>query len=1083
MPQIERQLQGEFLKLFSQRIEEQKIKELSSIVVQEDERADISIKTKDGQLLFFIELKDPTAKDGKTVFNQAVIDRETKRAQKLKIAHFGICNLKNAAAFTVNSTKQDFAQKDNIFTDTEIKDLQSNFVLFAEKPAFKQKMFQLIDFYLNICQQIVKTKTFKGKNMDELFIFVIKELMDTCADPIAAELENIYNTPHSPLIRKINDYCSQQLWDVPQNYQQFKNLTFISLLVLISKLIFYKCYYDSKEWTKLAPLTIDLNVITNAQLLQQTIFDFFNDFKSITGNFETLIGKTDDAIFLIPFVSDEIIPLVQDIINYSNLYDFSQIQADVVGRIFEELISPEERHKLGQYFTPPAVIDLMLSFCLTADNCDAKVFDPSCGSGTFLVRTYARKRHFKPQQHEALLQQIWGNDLSNYPAYLAMFNLAIRQHNRPSYPRIFNKDFFAITDTTRLNLHTEDGHKKFSMPQFDIIVGNPPYTRQEHIGYMEGTQKKSQIVELLAKEQSADGLHKVSQRSSLYAYFFYRSAHFLKENGFMAFVVANSWLESDFGADLQRFFCAQFHIIAIIDSQTERFFPSASVNTTIVILQKKSTPNPNHQVRFIYLKQNLEYLLQKSSKSTNPYIQSDAFCAQLLSHTQSTENEQLKIRLVAQSYLSHTQKWGQFLKAPQVFFDLFHTHAHAFKPLSTFATVKFGIKTGNNEFFIGKNYNLPYEKPKPPAQLPFIRNNIHNLPDYPAIKKAGLILFRTQSDETWLIEKQLLQPVFSSPKNSKTYTVDLNTIEDLVFSAFKYKEDLRQTYPHAYEYILQGEKDKIHEKSTLASRKIWYNLNIGDVPQINFNKLIHDVGRTFLGNILTKDTFFSIFVKEEHKAKNLFLYLNSTLIWLYQQITMRANFGDGVGEIQTYEFADFPVLDIDLSNLSIDLGRTASYKDELGAARTLADINPQRLKLDRAILDALQSHHSPHSPLTPDSADQLLLSLYQATKQLIDKRLEKPASVVEENEKRQKTKETATFASLFVQIHNNLTAQNISLEQPDKSTLIVALKKIIAQFSSNARQREKILSEFWLSHYKEPFNEHQILNWGNQTLF
>ena len=39
-----------------------------------------------------------------------------------------------------------------------------------------------------------------------------------------------------------------------------------------------------------------------------------------------------------------------------------------------------------------------------------------------------------------------GNDLSGYPVYLSMLNLAIRNTRKASYPRIANKDFFAIME-------------------------------------------------------------------------------------------------------------------------------------------------------------------------------------------------------------------------------------------------------------------------------------------------------------------------------------------------------------------------------------------------------------------------------------------------------------------------------------------------------------------------------------------------------------------------------------------------------------------------------------------------------------
>jgi type I restriction-modification system DNA methylase subunit len=60
-------------------------------------------------------------------------------------------------------------------------------------------------------------------------------------------------------------------------------------------------------------------------------------------------------------------------------YDFSHISSDVVGRIFQRLISPEERHRWGQHFTGDDVVDLINAFCIR--EAGAAVLDPACGSG------------------------------------------------------------------------------------------------------------------------------------------------------------------------------------------------------------------------------------------------------------------------------------------------------------------------------------------------------------------------------------------------------------------------------------------------------------------------------------------------------------------------------------------------------------------------------------------------------------------------------------------------------------------------------------------------------------------------------
>ncbi len=76
----------------------------------------------------------------------------------------------------------------------------------------------------------------------------------------------------------------------------------------------------------------------------------------------------------------------------TDAFDFTQINYDVIGQIFERIFSPRERHKFGQHYTRSEVVDLMNTFCIRDSH--ASVLDPSCGGGTFLVRAYQRKKEF-----------------------------------------------------------------------------------------------------------------------------------------------------------------------------------------------------------------------------------------------------------------------------------------------------------------------------------------------------------------------------------------------------------------------------------------------------------------------------------------------------------------------------------------------------------------------------------------------------------------------------------------------------------------------------------------------------------------
>src|SRR5262249_52592672 len=159
------------------------------------------------------------------------------------------------------------------------------------------------------------------------------------------------------------------------------------------------------------------------------------------------------------------------------LFDFKDVPSDIVGRIFQKLIGPEERHRYGQHFTGDDVVDLVNSFCVR-DGADA-VLDPACGSGSFLVRAYYRKRYLDPtRDHVDHLAVLFGCDIAWSPAHLATLNLAARKTNeKANSPRIVRRNFFDGQPGKPFCLIPDNfgGTLAVTLPTLDAVVGNPPY--------------------------------------------------------------------------------------------------------------------------------------------------------------------------------------------------------------------------------------------------------------------------------------------------------------------------------------------------------------------------------------------------------------------------------------------------------------------------------------------------------------------------------------------------------------------------------------------------------------------------------
>jgi tRNA1(Val) A37 N6-methylase TrmN6 len=218
-------------------------------------------------------------------------------------------------------------------------------------------------------------------------------------------------------------------------------------------------------------------------------------------------------------------------------YDFKAISSDVVGKVFQRLVSPEERHRWGQHFTGDDVVDLINSFCVRKG--DDAVLDPACGSGSFLVRAYYRKRWLDSRKpHVEILGQLFGCDIALYPAHLATLNLAAREINdEANYPRIARRDFFDVNPGEPF-CEVPPDHTQISLPVFDAVVGNPPYVRQERI---ESKQKDAEVV-----LRRWPGL-RLSGRSDQHCYFWPAASAMLAEGGHFGFLTSSSWLDVEYG--------------------------------------------------------------------------------------------------------------------------------------------------------------------------------------------------------------------------------------------------------------------------------------------------------------------------------------------------------------------------------------------------------------------------------------------------------------------------------------------------------------------------------------------------------
>ena len=613
-------------------------------------------------------------------------------------------------------------------------------------------------------------------------------------------------------------------------------------------------------------------------------------------------------------------PILRNLLDGFTQYDFSQLREDVIGQIMEGLIPEDERHALGQYFTREDLVDFIIGFVVHDENAFYIDPTCGSGTFLNRLYSRLRWRSAYRATHGQLLEKIWGIDIAHFPAELATINL-FRQNVREldNFPRIVVKDFFDIRPNQTLAFPPlkadAPNYNKIQvpLPAFEGIVGNFPYIRQELIerqnkGYKKKITQaiasqwlwqdpelfkfkevKSQASKEWLKEhaQDVDVELRLSGQADIYAYLFYHAAAFIKEGGRLGIVTSNAWLDVAYGVELKRFFLRHFKIIAVVASWCEPWFQDAAVNTAFTILERCEDKQARaaNVVRFVKVKQPLAELLPADLilEENARWQKVDTLVSQIetaderlrtydsqtgqvqpLQGVQTMETDEFRIRLVPQADLAQeliekgeSAKWGLYIRAPQVYFDLLQQAGDKFVPLSEVAEVRFGIKTGINDFF----YLEPVGSGEKPGTL------------------------RVKNSRGWVgeIEEACLRPVIKSPKEAKSMVVDPASLKYRLFlppidpKADDLEVELRMAYPLAYQYVRWGAQQRTSQGQpwpnvpSVGGRKAWWLLGL--LPRVDFLISRFIDRRFFIPALRQTEIADTFFVGESINEENINLLI------------------------------------------------------------------------------------------------------------------------------------------------------------------------------------------------------------------
>lgn len=320
-----------------------------------------------------------------------------------------------------------------------------------------------------------------------------------------------------------------------------------------------------------------------------------------------------------------------------------------------------------------------------------RVLDPACGSGAFLIETFDQLHAAYEEANERLRElakrgalpfnvdrqilqgNLYGVDLNTEAIEICRLSLWIKTAAN-------DEKLTSLDDTIRVGNSVVDDPEadpraldwRAAFPEvfaddddpgggFDVVVGNPPYVRQEWISEFKPYFE--------ANYASYHGM------ADLYVYFYELGLRLLRPGGRLSYIVTNKWMKAGYGEPLRRFFAERSWMESVVDfGHAKQIFEQADVFPSILVARKPSKEPEPETTRVCAIPRE-----QLRIDDLSEQIQSEGFALPSRSLT--------------------ALPWR--LERPEVT-ELMRRLRNSGPNLSEFSgsDVQYGVKTGRNEVFL-----------------------------------------------------------------------------------------------------------------------------------------------------------------------------------------------------------------------------------------------------------------------------------------------------------------------------------------------------------------------------------------------
>lgn len=228
-----------------------------------------------------------------------------------------------------------------------------------------------------------------------------------------------------------------------------------------------------------------------------------------------------------------------------------------------------------------------------------RIVDPACGSGAFLIEAFDQM-FAEYQKAESYLTQLgagaglfklsktilehnlYGADLNGAAVEIARLSCWIKtaeygQTLTSLEGKVVQGN--SVVSDPAFSPDALDWKQRFAdvfaAGGFDVVIGNPPYVRQEWI--------KDIKPHLQQHYKAYDGT------ADLYVYFYELGLNLLKPGGRLGYIVTNKWLKAGYGEPLRKLYGESAWVEQVADfGHAKQIFPDADVFPCILVARKPS---------------------------------------------------------------------------------------------------------------------------------------------------------------------------------------------------------------------------------------------------------------------------------------------------------------------------------------------------------------------------------------------------------------------------------------------------------------------------------------------------------------